>query len=78
MASGWSGREAALVERRFDSVLAAARQNRTSVGLESISELMPHEGPEGPAEVSEWLAAHPSVGKLVGDRVVAGPLPPQG
>ncbi|MCI4318238.1 MAG: hypothetical protein L3J96_06830 [Thermoplasmata archaeon] len=78
MASEWSGREAALVERRFDSVLAAARQNRTSVGLESISELMPHAGPEGPAEVSEWLAAHPSVGQLVGDRVVAGPLPPQG
>lgn len=78
MSRDWSERESALVQRRFDSVLAAARQNRTSVGLDSISELMPRQGPEGPTEVSEWLAAHPTVGQLVGDRVVAGPLPPQG
>ncbi|MCI4326947.1 MAG: hypothetical protein L3K16_04850 [Thermoplasmata archaeon] len=75
MPSGWNERDAALVEHRFDSVLAAARQNRTSVGLDSISDLMPPEGPEGAEEVSEWLAAHPYVGQLVGDRVVAGPFP---
>jgi hypothetical protein len=78
MSSGWSERDKALVEHRFGSVLAAAAQNRTSVGLDSISELMPPQGPEGAAEVAKWLTAHPEVGQLVGDRVTAGPLPPQG
>jgi hypothetical protein len=80
MATLGSQREAALVERRFDSVLTVARQTGTSVGVDHISELMPSEGPEGRHEVSEWLAAHPSVGTIVGDRVIAGasPSPPGG
>lgn len=70
-------RDAGLVERRFDSVLTAARRHRTSIPIEHISELMPPEGPDGRGEVTRWLAAHPSVGVLVGDRVVAGPVPPE-
>jgi hypothetical protein len=77
MAGGANNQDAGLVERRFDSVLSAARQYRTSIPIDHISELMPVCGPNGPGEVTEWLAAHPTVGSLVGDRVVAGPLPPE-
>ncbi|MCI4320854.1 MAG: hypothetical protein L3K18_00425 [Thermoplasmata archaeon] len=75
MVSDWSRRDADLVEHRIDSVLRAARESRTSVGLDSLSELLPTPGPEGSAEVSEWLVAHPDVGRLVGDRAAAGPVP---
>jgi hypothetical protein len=77
MPSGWSDRDAAVVEHRFGSLLAAARESGTSVRLDHISELMPKAGPDGAGQVVEWLEAHPSVGTLVGDRVVAGPLPPE-
>ncbi|HKV90825.1 MAG TPA: hypothetical protein VJQ43_06510 [Thermoplasmata archaeon] len=78
MAGQWGNRDRALIEHRFDSVLAAARQSRTSVGLESISELMPKDGPEGAAEVQAWLTAHPYVGTLIGDRIVPDAVPLRG
>jgi hypothetical protein len=77
MPVGSEDQNAALVERRFDTVLTVARQNGTSVPLGHISDLMPRVGPEGPGGVREWLSTHPSAGTLVGDRVVAGPIPPE-
>ncbi|MCI4316907.1 MAG: hypothetical protein L3J96_00070 [Thermoplasmata archaeon] len=78
MPVGSEDQNAALVERRFDTVLAVARQNGTSVPIGHISDLMPPVGPQGPGAVLEWLSAHPTTGTLVGDRVVAGPVPPEG
>ncbi len=69
------GRDQAHVERRFDTVVTAARRNRTAVSVERISELLPTDGPEGRGELLEWLAARPELGSIIGDRVIAGPIP---
>jgi hypothetical protein len=69
------GRTSELVERRFDTVLTVAGQHRTSVPIDHLAELMPHGGPSGRGEVTEWLAAHPSVGRLVGDQVAPHRVP---
>jgi hypothetical protein len=64
-----------LVEHRIGTVLTAASQHRTAVGIDELSALMPAGGPAGRGEVAEWLASHPSFGHVIGDRVT-GPVQP--
>jgi hypothetical protein len=60
-----------LVEARFGSVIEVARQYRTSVPLQGLSELLPISAPSGEGEVAEWLDRHPRMGAVVGSHAVS-------
>ncbi len=54
--------------RRVESILGIAGAHRTGVPVDSLTELLPEDGPRSPTDLVEWIGAHPSIGTVVGAR----------
>jgi hypothetical protein len=55
---------------RLESILEAARLHRTGVPVRDLAELLPSSAPADGDAVSRWLADHPHVGEVVGERAI--------
>jgi hypothetical protein len=64
--------EEGLVAERVSVLVGVARDFETGVKLETLVDLLPEFGPPTPADLAEWLKAHPESARLSGDRVLAG------
>ncbi|MCI4330628.1 MAG: hypothetical protein L3K19_02125 [Thermoplasmata archaeon] len=66
-----------IVERRVETALRVAASRRTGVPVHELSELLPHDGPEGGPAVAAWMAEHPPFGTVRDEFAVApgGELP---
>jgi hypothetical protein len=64
-----------VLARRLGSVLSVAREHRTGLSLDRLTELLPTDGPRSNDEVTAWLAAHPDHASVVAGRAFP-PLAP--